>query len=68
MSIVTLSPKFQVVIPRRVREALGLAPGQKIQALEYQDRVELIPVRPMKSMRGALPGIETTVDRDADRV
>jgi AbrB family looped-hinge helix DNA binding protein len=68
MSIVTLSPKFQVVIPRRVREALGLAPGQKIQALEYQDRVELIPVRPMKSMRGALPGIETTVDRDPDRV
>jgi len=68
MSIVTLSPKFQVVIPRRVREALGLAPGQKIQALEYQDRVELIPVRPMKSMRGALPGIETSVDRDPDRV
>jgi AbrB family looped-hinge helix DNA binding protein len=68
MSVVTVSPKFQVVIPREIREALGLEPGQKVQALQYQNRIELIPVRRMRSMRGVLAGIDTTVDRDGDRV
>lgn len=67
MSVVTVSPKFQVVIPRAIREALGLEPGQKMQALEYQDRVELIPVRPAKALRGILRGIDTTVAREPDR-
>jgi AbrB family looped-hinge helix DNA binding protein len=65
---VTISPKFQVVIPRAVREQLGLEPGQKVQALAYNNRVELIPVRPMRRMRGFLKGIDTTVARDRDRV
>jgi AbrB family looped-hinge helix DNA binding protein len=68
MSVVTVSPKVQVVIPREIREALGLEPGQKVQALQYQNRIELIPVRRMRSMRGVLAGIDTTVDRDGDRV
>jgi AbrB family looped-hinge helix DNA binding protein len=68
MSVVTVSPKFQVVIPREIREALGLQPGQQVQALRYQNRVEFIPVRPMKSARGFLKGIDTDVARDADRV
>ena len=68
MSIVTVSPKFQVVIPREIREALGLEPGQKVQALQYQNRVEFIPVRPMRKMRGFLKGIDTAVKRDTDRV
>ena len=68
MAIVTVSPKFQVVIPRRIREALGLKPGQKVQALQYLDRVEFIPVRPIKTMRGFLRGIDTRVPRDGDRV
>lgn len=68
MSVVTVSPKFQVVIPREIREALGLEPGQKVQALRYQNRIEFIPVRRMRSMRGALKGIDTTVERDGDRV
>lgn len=68
MSVVTVSPKFQVVIPREIREALGLEPGQKVQALQCQNRIELIPVRRMRSMRGVLAGIDTTVDRDGDRV
>ncbi|MDX1579285.1 MAG: AbrB/MazE/SpoVT family DNA-binding domain-containing protein [Gemmatimonadota bacterium] len=53
-NVVTVSPKFQVVIPRAIRESLGLRPGQKVQALQYRDRVELVPVRPVKSMRGFL--------------
>ena len=67
MSIVTVSPKFQVVIPREIREALGLEPGQKVQALRYQNRVEFIPVQPMRKLRGFLKGIDTAVPRDADR-
>ncbi len=68
MSIVTVSPKFQVVIPRAIREAMGLEPGQKVQALRYLNRIEFIPVRPMREMRGFLQGLDTTVPRDADRV
>jgi AbrB family looped-hinge helix DNA binding protein len=68
MTVVTVSPKFQVVIPQSIREALGLRPGQKVEALQYLDRVEFIPVRPLKAMRGFLKGIDTTVPRDRDRV
>ena len=68
MPIVTVSPKFQVVIPREIREALGLAPGQKVQALQYQNRIEFIPVQRMRAMRGFLKGIDTTITRDKDRV
>jgi AbrB family looped-hinge helix DNA binding protein len=65
---VTISPKYQVVIPREVRERLGLTPGQKVQALAYENRIELIPVRPLKAMRGFLKGIETTLRRERDRL
>jgi AbrB family looped-hinge helix DNA binding protein len=68
METVTVSPKFQVVIPKGIRESLKLAPGQKIQALLYDNRIELIPVRPIKKMRGFLKGIDTSVDRESDRV
>ena len=68
MSVVTISPKFQVVIPQKIRQALGLAPGQKVQALQYQNRIELIPVRSMRAMRGFLKGVNSTVARDRDRV
>lgn len=68
MSVVTVSPKFQVVIPRAIREAMGIEPGQKVQALQYQNRIEFIPIRSMRSMRGFLKGIETSVPRDTDRV
>ena len=68
MAVVTVSPKYQVVIPLRIREALGLKPGQKIEALQYLDRVEFIPVRPIRAMRGFLKGIDSTVPRQRDRV
>ena len=67
VDVVTISPKFQVVIPRDIRERLGLEPGQKVQALAYENRIEFIPVRALKSMRGFLHGIDTTVRRDRDR-
>lgn len=67
MSVVTVSPKFQVVIPRHIRESLKLAPGQKVQAFEYDGRVEFVPVRPAKELRGFLPGLNTSVPRDRDR-
>jgi AbrB family looped-hinge helix DNA binding protein len=68
METVTVSPKFQVVIPKGIREALKLTPGQKVQALLYENRIELIPVRPVKRMRGFLKGIDTTVVREGDRL
>jgi AbrB family looped-hinge helix DNA binding protein len=68
MTTLTLSPKFQIVIPKAIREPLGLRAGQKIQAIAYEDRIELIPLRRMKDMRGFLRGIDTTVEREPDRV
>ena len=68
MISLVLSPKFQIVIPKVIREALRLRPGQRIQAIAYKDRVELIPMRSLKDMRGFLKGIDTTVEREADRI
>lgn len=67
MTTITISPKFQIVIPKTIRDLLGLRPGQKFQAIAYEDRIELIPVRRMKEMRGFLRGLDTTVDRESDR-
>lgn len=68
MDTVTISPKFQIVIPKRIRETLGLQAGQKVQAIQYGDRVELVPVKPLKQMRGFLRGIDTDVPRETDRL
>lgn len=68
MMPLTISPKFQVVIPKAIREKLDLRPGQQVQVIEYGDRIEFIPIRPIASMRGFLAGIDTTVPREDDRV
>jgi AbrB family looped-hinge helix DNA binding protein len=68
MATVTISPKFQVVIPKAIREKLALVPGQKVQAIDYDNRIELIPLRPLKQMRGFLKGIGTDVPREMDRL
>ncbi|MDH3973057.1 MAG: AbrB/MazE/SpoVT family DNA-binding domain-containing protein [Deltaproteobacteria bacterium] len=68
METVTVSPKFQVVIPLSVREALDIHPGEKIKVLQYENRIEYIPMRDMKEMRGFLKGIDTTVIREKDRL
>ncbi len=68
MSKVKISPKYQIVIPKKIREKLGLKPGQTIQMLLYGNRIELIPDREISDMRGFLKGIDTRVDREKDRV
>lgn len=68
METINFSSKFQVVIPKAIRELLQLRPGQKIQAIAYDNRIELIPVRRAKQLRGFLRGIETSVERDPDRL
>lgn len=68
MTAVTVSPKFQIVIPKEIRDALGIVSGQKVQMLTHQNRIELIPLKPMREMKGFLKGIKTDVQRDKDRV
>ena len=68
MSTITVSSKYQIVIPSKIREALGIRPGEKLHAIEYRGRIELVPVRPTKSARGSLKGIDTDVPRECDRV
>lgn len=68
MTTVTVSSKFQIVIPKAIREALNIQSGQKVQVIRYQNRIELIPVRPVKSARGFLQGIDTTIEREEDRL
>ena len=67
MATVTISPKFQVVIPKEIRKRLGLTPGQKVQAIVFDDRIELIPIKPIRKMKGFLKGIDTRVPRESDR-
>ena len=68
MNTVLVSPEFQVVIPLTIRQSLGIQPGQAVQVIQYDNRVELIPVRPMPPARGLLRGINTTLNREPDRV
>ncbi len=68
METVTVSPKFQVVIPRDARRALGIRSGQKVQVIVYEGRLELVPVKPVKKMRGFAKGIDTTIEREKDRL
>jgi len=68
LSSITVSSKCQIVIRSKIREALGIKPGEKLHAIEYRGRIELVPVRPTKAARGSLKGIDTSVPRDADRV
>jgi AbrB family looped-hinge helix DNA binding protein len=67
IDMVTISPKYQVVIPRKVRETLGLRPGEKVQVFVFEGRIELVPIRSIKKMRGFLKGLDTSVPRDEDR-
>ena len=67
MQTVTISPKYQVVIPKEIREALHLLPGEKLQVFFYQNRLEFGPVKKIKKMRGFLKGMDTQIKRDKDR-
>jgi len=67
MDTVKVSPKYQIAIPKELREALDLRPGQEVAVLRYRGRIELIPMRPVKEMRGLLGGIDSAIERDPDR-
>ena len=67
MTNLTLSPKFQVVIPKHIREAMRLTAGMPMQVVQYGDRIEFIPVKPMKAARGLLKGMDTAFEREDDR-
>ncbi len=69
MNTVTVSPKYQVVIPKNVRQLAGIRPGQKLEVFRVGDIIELVPVKDVKTMRGSLPGLNTDVERaEPDRV
>ena len=67
MSVVTVSPKYQVVIPKDVRQKLKIRPGQKVEAFAVGNRVELVPVEPIQTFRGKFPGLPP-LEREADRL
>ena len=67
MTTLTLSPKFQVVIPKHIRVAMQLTAGMPMQVVQYGDRIEFIPVKPMKTARGLLKGMDTTFEREDER-
>lgn len=67
MTAVSVSPKFQVVIPKDIRESMGITSGQKNQMLTFQNRIELILIKPIKEIRGYLKGINTDIKREKDR-
>ena len=66
MDAVTLSPKFQVVIPREVRERMKLRPGEKLQVISFDDRIEMIRLLPIRKMRGYLKGLDPGFEREED--
>lgn len=66
MDSVKISPKYQVVIPKAVRERMRLRPGTRLQVISFDDRIELVPVHPMREMRGFLAGMDRTFVRDED--
>jgi len=67
MSTLTLSPKFQLVVPKHIREAMNLRAGTQMQVIQYGDRIEFIPVRPMQAARGMFKGMNTDFEREDDR-
>jgi len=68
MKAVTVSSKFQVVIPRELRESMGIRPGARFQVLQYENRLELIPIKEPQDLRGFIKGIDTAVNREEDRL
>ncbi len=66
MSSVTISPKFQVVIPKEVRESMSLKSGEKLEVVQYGHRIELIPIKGIKSLKGLLKGMNTDFEREED--
>ncbi len=67
MNTVTVSPKFQVVIPLDVRRRMKLEPGAKLMVVEFDGGLRLIPLKPPSALRGIARGVDATIERDPDR-
>jgi len=67
MPAVTVSPKYQIVIPKAVREKYSLRPGDKVEVIELDGRIELVPIRPVKALKGFIKGLKNTFERESDR-
>jgi len=67
MSTVTISSKYQIVIPKSIRDKSNIFPGQKVEVINYDGRIEIIPLKNIKSLRGIAKGINTEIKRDEDR-
>ena len=68
MPVVSISPKFQIVIPKEVREKLDIASGTKVEIIPYEKRMEVIPLTKIKNLKGALKGMDTNIKREKDRL
>jgi len=67
MNTITVSPKYQILIPKKVRNNLHIKPGNKLQVFSYNGRIEIIPIKSFSSLKGSLKGINTNIARDEDR-
>lgn len=67
MNTVTVSPEFGIIFPEEIRQDIGIQPGQKLEIFRVGEIIELAPVKPIQSLRGSLPGLDTTIHREADR-
>ena len=65
---VTISPKFQFVIPQKVREEMGLRAGEEMKVFSFRNRIEIVPVRDIRTLRSSLKGIDTSSVREGDRL
>jgi AbrB family looped-hinge helix DNA binding protein len=68
VNTVTLSNEYQIIIPKEISKSMGLEPGSSFEVLSYNNRIELIPLSPMKELKGIFKGIDTNIERDDDRV
>ena len=67
MQPVTVSPKFQIVIPKMVRDKLHIKPGQKMMVMPYGEHIQLVPVKAAKELRGFLKGCAIDMDNIRDK-
>jgi AbrB family looped-hinge helix DNA binding protein len=68
MPTITVTSDYRITIPKEVRDALGIEPGQQVDVMQSGDRIELVPVQPMQDARGFLEGMSTELERDEDRL
>jgi AbrB family looped-hinge helix DNA binding protein len=68
MEAVRVSSKYQIVIPKPIRELMNLKVGETLQVVPYGNRIELVPIKPMKKLKGFLKGINTDINREKDRI